>query len=666
MSLLGAFGAFFQGSGGNAEYDKYRYHQQGGCGIRVYPNGEDGRTPLDLFYEIQSCDVDRSTTDVGGNFTIVLNASDPWEELIQPDDFVRIFMGDQIGTLSDDGFIAYNFASGKLGLSANKAGAEGKKAALDSGNIFIPIPGLGPTAEIGGYSNLDSEAVNVLVMYERFIGKVDRVERNDQTGAKEQGYRTTFTVSGRSMGAIIQDISLYYNAFLAPLNAISIFYGKGVELEGTPTTLLEQMLSIVLTTVPFPQWTLPASLVKDMDFAGVKTKNLARVKEILQNFQVNIKAVQADNKDQAKIASASLSKLKKLLDESGSISDRSPLASISLESLQETYGGNFDRNFMSSTTTGLRDMLLTLQNPVWNEFFFDLCPEGDVEGGRNAFDGIPVPSFVMRQRPFDITTNMLKNVAPYIEPYVPKLKDFSPSKDMQEVGGNYFLLMDGMNCVEVKGPMADSAMDSEDMPATLQDYIVDNTATPNLIEYQVGISGHDKQNAWLVLPQVASGNESARLQVAAKGGFLIDVDSCKFFGFRIQEVSTVFVCPVAGTNQPQDPSGYAVEFSKTLANWYFLNPVFLNGRIVSRFLPEARLGIVCKYFETRITPKNPYQKMELFYVQGVSDHFAVGDLLTTTMTLIRGIRYKLSGTSGAAAPTSPTLTSVVSQFLGIS
>lgn len=667
MSLLGAFGSFFSGSGssaGNPEADKYVYHQQGGCGVRVYPNGEDGREPLDLFYEIQSCDVDRSTTDVGGNFTITLNASDAWDELIQPDDFVRIFMGDRIATLSQDGFIAYNFASGNLGLSVNEGGAEGQKAALDSGSIFIPIPGLGPIPGVGGYSMLDGRPINVLVMHERFIGKVDRVERSDQAGSKDQGYRTTYTVSGRSMGSIIQDISLYYNSFLAPLNAISIFYGKGVELEGSPTTLLRQILSIVLTTVPFPQWKLPKSLVKDMDFKTVKDDNLSLVKEILQNFSTNIQAVQEDKSTHAKLETVALSKLEQLLAESGSISDQSPLASISLESLKETYGGNFDRNFMSSTTTGLRDMLLSLQNPVWNEFFFDLCPEGDVEGGRSGFDGIPVPSFVMRQRPFDITADMLKNVAPYVDIQAAKLSQFSPSEDMQTVGSNYFKLMDSINVVQINGPLASSKIESS--ASNIESYVsASNAATPNLLDYQVGISSHDRQNAWLVLPQVASGNESARLQVAAKGGFLIDVDSCQFFGFRIQEVSTAYVCPIAGKNQPKDPTSFAVEFSKTLANWYFLNPVFLNGRIVARFLPEARLGIVCKYFETRITPKNPYAKMELFYVQGVSDRFEVGQPITTTLTVIRGIRYKLSGVSSEAVASSTTLQDIAGQFGGL-
>jgi hypothetical protein len=660
MSLLGAFGSFFSSSNaGNSAADKYVYHQQGGCGVRVYPNGEDGREPLDLFFEIQSCDVDRSTTDVGGNFTITLNASDAWDELIQPDDFVRIFMGDRIGSLAQDGFIAYNFASGNLGLSVNSAGVEGKKAALDSGSIFIPIPGLGPIPGVGGYSMLDGRPINVLVMHERFIGKVDRVERSDQAGSKDQGYRTTYTVSGRSMGSIIQDISLYYNSFLAPLNAISIFYGKGVELEGSPTTLLRQILSIVLTTVPFPQWKLPKSLVKDMDFKNVKDNNLKLVKEILQNFSVNIKAVQDNKETHAKLDTVALSKLEQLLAKSGTISDQSPLASISLDSLQETYGGNFDRNFMSSTTTGLRDMLLSLQNPVWNEFFFDLCPEGDVEGGRNGVEGIPVPSFVMRQRPFTITDKMLENVAPYIATYSSKLLQYPGSDDMSALGSDYFKLLEGGNSVQINGPLSSSKL--ENSSGNIQNFVdASDAVTPNLLDYQVGISSHDRQNAWLVLPQTASGNENGRLQVAAKGGFLIDVDSCEFFGFRIQEVSTAYVCPIAGKNQPKDPTSYAVEFSKTLANWYFMNPKFLNGRIVSRFLSAARLGIVCQYFETRITPKNPYPKMELFYVQGVSDRFEVGQPVTTTLTVIRGIRYKMSGKTSEAVASNATLQGVAS------
>jgi hypothetical protein len=90
-------------------------------------------------------------------------------------------------------------------------------------------------------------------------------------------------------------------------------------------------------------------------------------------------------------------------------------------------------------------------------------------------------------------------------------------------------------------------------------------------------------------------------------------------------------------------------FSQTIANWYFLNHRFLNGKMVCRFLPKARPGIPCKYYETKKTRNNPSPKVEISYVQAVVDSFSRGSAMTTTLECIRGLPYTLSGTSSLSS-----------------
>ena len=59
----------------------YVMEQQAGCGVRVYPNSE-SREPLNLFWEIESCSVDRSIVDIGGSFSFTLLPTEPWYEIV--------------------------------------------------------------------------------------------------------------------------------------------------------------------------------------------------------------------------------------------------------------------------------------------------------------------------------------------------------------------------------------------------------------------------------------------------------------------------------------------------------------------------------------------------------------------------------------------------------
>ena len=130
-------------------------------------------------------------------------------------------------------------------------------------------------------------------------------------------------------------------------------------------------------------------------------------------------------------------------------------------------------------------------------------------------------------------------------------------------------------------------------------------------------------------------------------GFKIDTESVKRFGFRIMELSTIYGQPDDAQNATQDYGQLLKGFSSLIANWYFMNPDLLNGRIVCRFLPEARLGVPIKYYRTRVSPTNPYPKMEMYYCQGVTDNYSYGQPITTTLTAIRGIRYNLNAANQA-------------------
>lgn len=604
------------------------FEQQNGCGVRIYPNS-DSREPMNLFYEIDSCSVDRSIVDIGGSFTFTLLPTAPWDELIEADDFVRIFMGDQI-MQGNPGENTYNFAAGPLDQGKVRARGDVVKVAL---------PGT------------ESRQVSTLIMYERMVGKVDRVQRVEEAmGSESGGPQVRYVVSGRSMGAIIQDISLYYNEWLPGLNAINIFFGSNVSLFNSPSEFVQQILSVVMSAVPMPQWQLPKSLVADLNYGTIAADNAAIAEKNLGKFKDRIKQSIVQNPTSG--LENALTELNKLLNEINGSGDCNPFRVLSIKSFKPTFGTTFDKSFLNSTTTGLFDLLKHLSNDVWNELYFDMCPGGMIDGADTA-NKVAVPSIVMRQRPYDISPTMLEGASDYLAPYKAKLSKF-PRATVD---------VDGFpELTEISSSLADLDNNSLTIYSRQQNADVSNylnslgalTArskvllpgghhVPTAISNETGRSNHDRLNAFLTTGDFnrGQGGQTDRLVMSSNGGFKVDVDSIRRFGFRIMETSTIYGQPDNSKNQPQDYALRLKAFTAMNANWYFMNPAFLNGRITCRFLPDARLGIPIKYFETRVDQWNPYPKMELFYCQGVSDNYKYGQVMTTTLTTIRGIRYNL-------------------------
>jgi len=624
----------FQPSSGPVDPGRnYVFAQQSGCGAKIYPNGGDNRSSRQLFYEIQSCTCDRTTTDIGGSFTIVLTATHPWDELIQPDDFIRIFMGDQIVQQKNSNG-AYNFASGVLDQS--------KSSPLKADVVMVPLPGAGGNVVGGKVAQGTSFAMNYLAMYERFVGKVDRVEKNVSAPSGQSGSITTYTVSGRSIGAIIQDISLYYNEWLPGLNAINVFFGSSVPLQASPSEFVQQVLSVVLSAVPMPQWNLPDEFIRDMNYGSVQADNVAAAEKNLASFKSRLASAPSLSGSILGAANA-IAELNRLVSEIQNVPTNSPYVILSTLGIKTTYGSTFNRSFLNSTTTGLFDLIKHLSNDAFNEFFIDLCPAGNPDGGL-ASGNIPVPTIVMRQRPYNMTSQMLSGLAEYLKKPASKLGTF-PAVDLPGISSSLF--DQSKNAVSVFGPLANADIQTYTAALVGQgspDIFSSAGFHPSMMGYDVGLSSHDRINAFLTLGSYNRGqaNQTDRILLSENGGFSVDVESIKRYGFRIMELSTQYAQPDDSKTAQSDFAQILTNFSKTIANWYFMNPQFLNGRIVSRFLPEARLGIPCKYYETRISPTNPYPKMELFYVQGVTDNYTYGQPVTTTLTVIRGIRYDIS------------------------
>lgn len=637
------------------------YRMNGGAGVRIYPNGIADTRPdtIDLFYEIRSADVDRTTTDVAGSFSFFLLPTAPWDELIRPDDFLRIFLGDQIVTSSGEAN-AYNFASQSLDQNSSN----GDTDAADGG-ISVPIPG--STAPNGKAAN--SADVARLIMHERMLGKVDRVSKMKNGPGPNQGTTAGYVVSGRSMGSIIQDISLYYNEFLAPLNAVNIFLESTVGASDTsPDEFVKETLAIILTSVPFPQWTLPDALVKDLNYTpkgelSLRQQNLQFVQEKLAGFQsrlanFKLSGFTADYKGDA------IGKLQQLVAQSGTISDNSPFAAISLDGLFQCFGSNFNRSFLNSVSTGVFDLVKHLSNDPWNEFWFDLCPGGDPEGGRATAAPL-VPSFCLRQRPYNITGDLLTGIAKFLKFDAEGNLSSFPAEELADISASLLDIMDGG--FSIFGPLDQPTVDLDGPFAVFSDDDTEAGYTPSVMPggYEVGFSGHDRQNAWLTLGAYNTGQAvgSSRIIAAESGGFNINVESIRKYGIRILELSTQYAQPNGAAVQEKDLGQTLGTFTRLLANWYFMNQCFLNGRINCRFLKQARLGVPVKYFETRITPDNPYPKMELFYVQGVSDHFEVGAPITTSLTVIRGLRYDLSASGDIVA--GPDISTALDTLAGL-
>jgi len=173
------------------------------------------------------------------------------------------------------------------------------------------------------------------------------------------------------------------------------------------------------------------------------------------------------------------------------------------------------------------------------------------------------------------------------------------------------------------------------------------TAIPMSVGYEVGVSSHDRINAYSCLPEGHGSMKDiySRTAMVEQGIFGFDVEDILHHGFRMMEVSTIYCGGQGGKLKNANFYAQLKAFSKLLQNWYFMNPGFFNGRITTRFMPEARLGVPLKYYETRIDPWNPYPKMELFYIQGVSHSYKVGQMLTTQYTVIRGLRFDLTGSN---------------------
>lgn len=627
--------------------DQYIYRQNGGCGVRIYPNGIGVEAPskIDLFYEIRMADCERSTTDVAGGFSLFLLPTAPWDELIRPDDFLRIFLGDQLRYPSDE-TNAFNFASGQL--DSQHFGA--KLPTIDAfglSGIQVPIPG---SVKANGQASKEASA-GMLQMFERMLGKVDRVQKVKNGPGPNQGTTAGYTVSGRSFGALVQDISLYYNEFLAPLNAINIFLSSGVALSaGSPDELVKEVLAIILTNVPFQQWMLPPALVADMNGqrpgeAPISVKNQIYVQEKMAGFQQRLAQFQLLSKN-ANYKGDIVGKLQALTSGAGAIPALSPLSIISLEGIFECFGETFNRSLLSSTTTGLYDIIKHLSNPQFNEFWFDMCPNGEPDGGRATSKPL-YPTYVLRQRPYNITPELLTGASQFIMDEVDSLGGLGtfPPEELDNISADLIDLLP--SSFSVTGPLANTSVSLSGSFESFSDPDIDAGYLPTVMPggYDCGYSGHDRFNAFLVLGNYNSAqNEgTSRVIAASAGGFNLSIDSIRKYGIRVMEISTQYAQPSQGKVQDSDLGQTMGTFSRTIGNWYFMNPALLNGRLTCRFLSQARIGVPVKYFETRITPDNPYPKVELFYVQGVADHFEVGAPITTTLTVIRGVRYNLGG-----------------------
>lgn len=608
------------------QFSKYIENQQGGCGIAHYPQGN--RSTRKLFWEVLACNVDSTITDVGGSFSFTLAPTEAWDEVILPDDYVRIFMGDQIASIGGLGG-QYNFGD-KVDLS--------KSGRTDV--VAVPLPQSEWKYSDSTVSYGQQKAIPSLIMFEKMLGKVDRVERVESPGDAQGGPKVTFQVSGRSFGAIIQDISLYYNEFIPGLNAYNQFAKSQTTFQTDPTNFVRQFLSISMTSVPLPQWNLPLSLINDLKYQTVAQDNAELTRKTLGGF---VKTIQSINADKFPGAAEILKKIQSVAKdiEGGQGGNQSPFQVLSLKSMQKTLGEALNTQMLNSTTVGLYDLLKQLSNIAWNEFYFDLCPGGNITGSLLA--DVAVPSVVMRQRPYNISQEMLKGLADSYEEGAEKYDKF-PEEDLGDIGKSLFEL--DSSSIYVFGSVQDPNVASltlglGDLPEQVK---ARQGFVPMSFNVNVGRSNNDRVNGFSVLPQGLFGNEDyiKKAVLASAGAYNFDVDSIVKYGFRMMELGTAFAGGKHPKTESQNRFEIAVSFNKLIQNWYFLNPFFYNGKITTKFMPEARLGVPLKYFATRTTPSNPFPRMDLFYVQGVGHSYQYGQMLTTTYTVTRGLRYNLS------------------------
>lgn len=621
---------------GNMEAMKWIRQQQCGCGVRIYPSNP-GRAPITLFWEILQANVDTDTTNIEGAVNITLTGSAPWDELIQPDDYIRVFMGDQIATTNVPPG-AFNFASNVKTGSANSN---------QRGDIVaLPIPNTGYS--VSGTSQVqmgDSQRprFSYLIMYEKFFGRVDRVLRVEQAGGQGAGTNVTFNLAGRLFSSILPDMSLYYNEWIAGLNAINVFWQTIPDFFTSPTEIVKQMLAILLTEVPMPQFQLPPSLVQDMQIPTIAQANTAFADTLLRDFRQRIAKAQQNLTFQTDNALARLNSIVTSREQSG---PTNPLSIISLNSFFDTYGKSLNKSFLSSQNNGAYDLIKTLSNPIFNEFFFDMCPQGRVDGGTLS-DSRGIPTFVMRQRPYDITPEMLDDRILFdrLTDQAKKLEDFGAPSISGKISSSLYSNIQSSISIFGYAQTSDVNQFFEGLQNVPQFLKPDGYYNPTIMNYQCGYSGHDRLNAWLCLGAYNRGQatQTDRITASVNGSLLIDKDSILKYGFRIMEVSSPYVQPYDNKDSVTETIPTLIKnFSGLLANWYFMNPYFLNGRISCSFLPNARLGIPVKVYQPRSMPTNPYPKIELYYCQGVSHSFTQGQPLSTTLTLTRGIRYTFS------------------------
>jgi len=626
-------------------HGRYVKEQQSGCGIRIYHQQRESynnRTKTDLYFEIRDCLSSRSIRDVGGSFSFTLLPTAPWDEIIQPDDFLRIFMGDLVSSKPDDSNEAfYNFASGDLKIKSSPSIIPSKS------NLSIPVPGAGPLVSGGKISNqMERSVPERLIMYERMLGKVDRIEKITRRPGRDQGTVVGYQVTGRSFGAILQDLSIYYSEFIPGMNAISAWWGTLIKADDKrPDEMVSEFLNAILTLIPMPQWQLPPALIDDLTDPLSYRATIENVTKTIFNA---LDTIRASLTSVTGIGTATaFARLTTLINDARNNINTSPLTVISLKGIKNTHGRIFDNSFMNNVSGGALDFIKYLSNAAFNEFWMDLCPDGDPEKGK-ILSSRSIPTVVMRQRPFDIPEEMVSGLSEHTRNFMGAKYVELERVNISDVSKSMLDIID--QSITVVGPVATTEGLSDIIGNSRARNIASGSIsyTPTLLDYHVGLSGHERYNGFVCLGSFPSGRSSMdqdKLLLSEEKGFYVDTDSIKRFGFRMLEVSTPYAAPNRTSSNNQSHIQTMKEFSGMLANWYFLNPVFLNGRMVCRFMPEARVGVPCTYIETRVTPDNPYPKAELSYIQGVADQFQAGKLITTTLTVTRGLRYDLTAES---------------------
>lgn len=592
----------------NKIVDKYVANNQGACAARVY-HQKGGVT--NLFFQIKSCQIDKSLTSLGGSFSMTLVGDRNWDEIILPDDYIRVFMGDLSASVKPNQETSvYNFASNDLGV-----GRQLKKNFLGDREVL-----LGETYQKSG---------NILV-YERALIKVDRCERTESGSGRNSANVSNFIVVGRLFGSILEDIKLFYSEYLPGLNAINVFWKSGATTYGTPTDFVKNLLIVGLTSVPMPQWILPIDLINDM----ATRESLAGNKEIMNDALKGLQQVL--NAQATSLSTSSFEGYKELAKQSLEFinnPDRSPFNIISIKGLKQCFGNAVNTAYQSNNQNAdMSSLIQSMCNQAFCEFWFDMCPDGDPDGG-DVSEKKPIPTFVLRHRPYDITQTMVNNQSLSLERG--ECDEFFPR---QEFGGAEKSVEDLMSqAIHVYGPMDGK---DESSPMVLPD------------GYKVGRSGDQRFNMFFCFGSWSNGQAtpSTRIEMASKDLVKISQKSILYHGFRPLELSTAYA-------EPSKEKGQEVyydnlkKFSHTLANWYSLNHYFLNGTIATKFIPSARLGIPLVYWATR---KKQYanrdgakfdSRKEVFYVQGLSESFNVGSGLSMNFIVTRGLRYKVEKTT---------------------